>query len=634
MRRIRIIALGPIQGNSVHAPFPAVLPAKNKETVIEKVSSMLTKISRLDFESPWLHEATKAAAVVMKLVEIEEFQEEMLRRIPVQHLHFKAANRLNALRSSQGSGPSVPPPQPGKDPTPLTGTSLEVKSLLLSGTPPEFRAVWPLAPTRTTTVKEDKGPAYDEELLKALIEWFSTSFFTWLPSMLECQNTDRCPGVMLHMGARAIKNHPKDVFGNDIEHDLLKAYIVEKFMCTKCHGDYKIYRPIHDVGRMLEFSQGRCGEFSKAFALAARAMGFETRIVAGKLRFHGGSSESSTETGDTDHFWNEVYLENRRDWVHVDTSASDDGRVDAGAIVIGQQFRFDRFDVFEHTKTRLLMATAISKDNAYIVTKNYLLTPDGVAYAAHRYDDTQSAVDIERASSIIAATDVNETPESFAEARSLRHVFSRHMKGYDSVRMENKFKDRIQPKYGKGFVAAEGEPAIAPGPCNVDIAIHGNVIPDFELRPSDTMFQTYSSIMRFDCLPKWFVCEYEVWIVDGLVANIRFGYCDKPQINPKDNVPYVWGSAFMQDYEDRYPVLHDRVRVTNGKIQYGDFIGLVRMHFDDASGFLTQFEPKLASELGMAGRADISPIVGFYGTFKDPSKVGIDSIGIYALKKA
>ena len=634
MRRIRIIALGPKQGSPVHALIPAVRPAKNKEVVLEKVTAMLNKISKLDFESPWLHEATKSAAVVMKLVEIEEFQEEILRRIPVQRLHFKAANMVNSIRSAQASGPSVMPPPPPPEATARTGTSLDKPSFLQSGTPPELRASWPPAPLRPMPVKEDAGPDYDEELLKALIEWFSTAFFSWLPSMLECQTTKSCPGVMVHMAAKAIKNHPTDVFGNEIEHDLLKAYIVEKFMCTKCHGDYRIYRPIHDVGRMLEFTQGRCGEFSKAFALAARAMGFETRIVAGRVRFHGGLAASAAEAGDTDHFWNEVYLENRREWVQVDTSASDDGRTDAGAVVIGRQFRFNRFDVFEHTKTRLLMAAAISKDDAYIVTKKYLLTPDEVAYADYRYADAQSIVDIDRVSFILRATDINENPESLAEARSLRTVFSRHMKGYDSVRMENKFKDRIQPKYGKGFVAAHGEPAIAPGPCNVDISIHGDVIPEFDTRPMDTMFQTYSSIMRFDCLPKWFVCEYEVYTVDGLVANIRFGYCDRPQIDPKDNVPYVWGSAFMPDYEGRYPVVHESQLTHHSKIAYGDFIAFVAIHMDEVTGLLTQFEPALASELGMLGRTDIFPVVGFYGTFKDPGRVGIDSIGIYRLKTA
>jgi hypothetical protein len=599
---------------------------------------MLGQISKIDFTSIWLKDAIKAASVVTKLAEVDEYQEEILRRIPVQDLHLRAAQSINQIRSGQIGGvlePSIIGTSPDPDLSLGGGVSpteaLSIKRLDPSMSRPNpLRGSWEKQRSRSGSQIE---PTYDEELLKQLIKWFSDSFFNWLPGVIDCAATEGCGGDMVHWRTDPTCSQELDVFDLPIEHALLKHYLVEHFRCKKCLKYFDILRPVHDVQRLCEFPQGRCGEFAKVFTVAARALGFETRMVVGKLRYPESPGAPRHKRGDTDHFWNEVNLGDSRQWIQVDVSPSlkANAMEECGTVVRDVSLKFDHKDAFKRSGMHLLAAVQVSKSDCYVVTNNYLSTPDEVSYATLRFDMSTEVDEIETVSRIIQETDVNEhdhadVPQNLRELREL------HRRRLDNARMKAKFPEDLAPSVGKGYVAAEDPRPMVFGPGGSRLIMTEGEIPNHITRPLPSLFHTYNRIMRFDGIENWYVCVCEVTKVGRLVAKIRFGYCDGP--DPRETVrimpaPYTWGSTFMHEFEGAYPKLVD-TEVVATEIAYNDWIADVIRELDPETGLLSRFEPVLGRSLGLTDPTDTQlPVVGFYGSMRSHSAVGIDFIGLY-----
>uniref|UniRef100_A0A915PZZ3 Peptide-N(4)-(N-acetyl-beta-glucosaminyl)asparagine amidase n=1 Tax=Setaria digitata TaxID=48799 RepID=A0A915PZZ3_9BILA len=127
------------------------------------------------------------------------------------------------------------------------------------------------------------------ELIKLLLNWFKTDFFTWtdIPKCELCgQNAKK---------SEEIQASPTE------EEKKLGAYRVEVFKCQACDTDVRFPR-YNDPVKLLETRCGRCGEWANCFTLFARALGLETRWVYDV----------------TDHVWCEIWLEDLDRWVHCD----------------------------------------------------------------------------------------------------------------------------------------------------------------------------------------------------------------------------------------------------------------------------------------------------------------------------
>nr|XP_006825602.1 PREDICTED: peptide-N(4)-(N-acetyl-beta-glucosaminyl)asparagine amidase-like [Saccoglossus kowalevskii] len=125
-------------------------------------------------------------------------------------------------------------------------------------------------------------------LLIEMINWFKTSFFSWMNS----PKCDRCGGETKHTGMATPS-------ADDLKWG---ASRVEEYECNNCHQFVQFPRYNHP-GKLLETRTGRCGEWANCFTLCCRAIGFEARYVMDW----------------TDHVWTEVFSNSQQRWLHCDT---------------------------------------------------------------------------------------------------------------------------------------------------------------------------------------------------------------------------------------------------------------------------------------------------------------------------
>ncbi|XP_074650737.1 peptide-N(4)-(N-acetyl-beta-glucosaminyl)asparagine amidase-like [Tubulanus polymorphus] len=141
--------------------------------------------------------------------------------------------------------------------------------------------------TNKDETNADDLPGFKELVLLELLNWFKTSFFTWVNSP-ECS---RCNG---QTEARGMTD-PTD------EDRLWGASRVENYFCSNCR-EYERFARYNHPGRLLETRRGRCGEWANCFTLCCRALNLEARYVLDW----------------TDHVWTEVYSESFGRWLHCD----------------------------------------------------------------------------------------------------------------------------------------------------------------------------------------------------------------------------------------------------------------------------------------------------------------------------
>ena len=526
-------------------------------------------------------------------------------------------------QSSLGGGPRVAEPKEATTANPsraeTTGTTVAPISFETTTTEaPKGRN----QPRTYSELNEPNGAGhinYPEIFLRHVVHWFGSKFFSWLPANIECMSEPDdcapCSGTMQMHITRLQRNQELDQHGRRVEYPgVLGSFIVERYKCMKCQALFSLHRAVHDLERMIEFPQGRCGEHGKVFAVLARALGFDTRIVVGRFREKDPTASIGFfGAGDLDHLWNEVYIDERSEWVHVDVSASDDAPLAAGSLGIPSANRFDAKHGIEESAGALLIAGAVSKDGAALVTNKYISSSTDAGYAAHQQDDSRLRADVEALSGLIGATLVNVPLSETIEG--IRQVYIRQMAERERVELDNKFWLRQAPKVGI---------AVGPvrGPGGSVLEFSGEPIPDWDKRRPGTLFQTYDALMRMDSAVSWRVCRVEVSKVGALVARVLFRYCVNFSQSPSN-----WAVS-EDDFgleESELPPLPAEAVVTEITIPRGDYIARVDTVLTP-EGLLSDFNPVLGSALP---DADQHSVVGFYGAHRHASRLGIEHIGFY-----
>ena len=130
--------------------------------------------------------------------------------------------------------------------------------------------------------------AYRDVLMKQLLHWFKTQFFTWF-SHAKC---DACQADCHSKGGVAPNGH---------ESQQLWAGVTELWQCNECARICRFPR-INNPEALLDTRTGRCGEWANCFVLCCRALGYTARWVQDF----------------TDHVWAEYYSESARRWIHLD----------------------------------------------------------------------------------------------------------------------------------------------------------------------------------------------------------------------------------------------------------------------------------------------------------------------------
>lgn len=128
----------------------------------------------------------------------------------------------------------------------------------------------------------------EREVLKVLLEWFKTEFFTWF-------DKPTCPNCTLKCTTEGLQGTPMK------QEQEGGANRVEVYICDGCNTEMRFPR-YNNPARLLQTRTGRCGEWANCFGLLLSAIGLEARFVLDT----------------TDHVWNEVYIKKENRWIHVD----------------------------------------------------------------------------------------------------------------------------------------------------------------------------------------------------------------------------------------------------------------------------------------------------------------------------
>ena len=545
-------------------------PAKNKQAALEQISAMIAAAKSNGVLTFSAIERLLSMATVLKLCDISENQFEALRRIPVMKLHFLAVTQVltERMRRRSNLSPSAP------------ASSDHLFSL-----------------------------GYSEALLQQLVAWFNDKFYTWIPSRLVCQASDQCLGSMEMLVTGLGKSKHA---GASRRPSFLNDEILEDFVCDLCGGSFRLSRPIHDVSKLFKFSQGRCGEHAKAFALAGKALGFDVRLISGIFRPRHLPTEIYFGNPDLDHMWNEVFLKDRSKWVHVDVSASDEAELSSGALEIPKSARFDSPHAYDTSAGKLLSAVAASSDYVSVVTNRYLWSRESELFAKDSSEESFVKADVRALSAIIERFKVSESSGATPRRQSL----IQHLISQDTLPPKG-WADAADPQVGKG---EEFE-----GPSGIRIRIVGGEIPQYMQRRKNTMFSSYSKLRGLDG-SRWRVCAVEVTKEPKnlLVSRIRFGYCmgdeDTPSMTSSTEAVDGW---FFD--EEPFVALASPLRTVT-EIDAQDHVASVDLQYSE-EGLLREFEPRLFSNVSPHMKQILQPVVGFYGSHKRGE--GIDFVGLY-----
>lgn len=618
----------------------AVKPATDKAFVMSQIRAMQVQAEKENAVEFSFLRSLLSGAIVMKLIELDEYQEQVLRRIPVVSLHFQAVQDVLAFRTQYEFGTSTPPLGP------TTAASMSGSDVVSTGSSPLSSIDEALfrrsllgrsgsvggsdsggESGRETHMKTPKL-AYQEALLKRLVQWFTTDFYDWLPDEIGCMRDvePRCMGNMDVCLGGCEPNRPQDDNGRDITEPVLRNYLFDEYFCQSCGYQYRIYRPVHDVVKMVEYTQGRCGEHGKAFALAARSLGFDVRLIIGQFK-EKKSDGSMFSFPQTDHLWNEVFIEadpnvvdDEGRWVHVDVSADDRIDVRTGGMGIPAELGYDHPEVYDSSVCahKLLSAAAVGRGFVSWVLDKYVTSGESLKYAQTHNPPEFLLDDMAVLSGVIADFPVNP-------GHSSKNAFLHHLEHAEAAAIATLHAgDLTEPKYGRG--------QLFKGPANTVLEVIGGEIPEWAMRPKQTLFSSYDLLMRMDGRIKWRVCRVDVFKAQGIVTEVRFGYCSPIQTDPtrysSSMDSFAIGVAGLED--EAAPRAPDRRFV----VPKGDTVGFIHVEFnaDGGQNRLTNVEVQLQSEMGVQPGMG-TPFMGFYGARASDHKPGIEFIGFYVINR-
>lgn len=127
------------------------------------------------------------------------------------------------------------------------------------------------------------------QLLRLLLHWFKSEFFTWVDTP-KCELCGQNAEKVTRSAGTPSEEEKRD-----------GADRVELYRCSACDTEVRFPR-YTEPNKLLETRRGRCGEWASCFTLCCRALGLETRWVW-ELN---------------DHVWCEVWISELDRWVHCD----------------------------------------------------------------------------------------------------------------------------------------------------------------------------------------------------------------------------------------------------------------------------------------------------------------------------
>lgn len=138
----------------------------------------------------------------------------------------------------------------------------------------------------------DSNLGYDDYLVKELLHYFKSDFFTWInkPKCPLCQVEDNVQSI----GAERFSgiHNPDDIL------------IVEKYKCNTC-SSYVDFPRINNPVSLLKTRSGRCGEWVNCFLLILLALLNDVNRIRYVWNLE-------------DHVWVEYYSTKMSRWIHLD----------------------------------------------------------------------------------------------------------------------------------------------------------------------------------------------------------------------------------------------------------------------------------------------------------------------------
>lgn len=137
--------------------------------------------------------------------------------------------------------------------------------------------------------EEHPDLGHQDCVIKALLKYFKTEFFTWITSP---------PCSQCGSDTQAISAQKPN-----LEEHRKGASRTEIYRCKSHQEHIERFPRYDDPETLLEWRKGRCGEWANCFTLCCLALGSRARWVWNA----------------EDHVWTEVYSERLKRWVHCDS---------------------------------------------------------------------------------------------------------------------------------------------------------------------------------------------------------------------------------------------------------------------------------------------------------------------------